>query len=296
MSAPSPPSPASPSPASPSSGSLLSGRVTVRGVELAHDLAGPRLAPGTATPAIPLVWGHGLTSSRALEDAARLVDWDRVRHSTPVLRYDARGHGLSASTDDLDGYHWRALAHDQLALADAVGIGTYVAGGASMGAATALHAAVLAPGRVRGLVLVIPPTAWDTRAAQAAGYELTAELVEAGRIDVLVEGMRTLPVADPLDPDEVRARSEAGLRTADPVRLARVLRGAARADLPPPAELATLDVPALVLAWTGDAGHPISTAERLLDLLPHARLDIASTAAQLATWTDQVTAFVAEVG
>jgi pimeloyl-ACP methyl ester carboxylesterase len=47
-----------------------------------------------------------------------------------------------------------------------------------MGAAVALHAAAQAPERVAGLVLVLPPTAYDTRAAQAADYLAGASLVE----------------------------------------------------------------------------------------------------------------------
>ncbi len=41
----------------------------------------------------------------------------------------------------------------------------FVAGGSSMGCATSIYAALLAPERMKALVLVIPPTAWETRAA-----------------------------------------------------------------------------------------------------------------------------------
>ena len=52
--------------------------------------------------------------------------------------------------------------------ADEQGHARYVLGGVSMGAATALAAAVQQPGRVAGLILALPPTAWDSRPRQAS--------------------------------------------------------------------------------------------------------------------------------
>lgn len=256
--------------------------VVVRGCELAvdHRGSGP-----------DLVWGHGLTSSMASEDELGLFDFDVLRAGRRLLRYDARGHGDSGSTEG--GYHWRDLALDQLALADALGVGDYVAGGASMGCATALHAAVLAPGRIRAVVLVIPPTAWETRAAQAGTYRTMADLVEAGAHELLLEGAAQRPPPDPLA-DEPRwtERFAQLLASTDPVRLARVFRGAATTDLPAPAEIADIRVPTLVLAWTGDPGHPVSTAARLQELMPQAELALATTPAGLTSWTERVHRFL----
>lgn len=261
------------------------GCTTIRRVDLDHDLSGD--GPS-------FVWGHGLTSSRAGEDELGMVDWRRVRDHARVLRYDARGHGLSGSSPEPDGYHWRELAHDQLALADALGIGRYIAGGASMGCATALHAAVIAPERITALVLVIPPTAWETRAGQQQGYELGAQLVEAGQTEALIAGSAGSPPPDPLADEPLwTERFARVVRETEPVRLARIFRGAALTDLPPPEAIAAIDVPTLILPWTGDAGHPMSTAERLLDLLPNATMHAASTRADLDAWTDHVISFLA---
>jgi pimeloyl-ACP methyl ester carboxylesterase len=254
----------------------------VRGIEVSVQSIGDGPA---------LVWGHGLSSSIESEDELGWFDWTTVARSRRVVRYDARGHGHSESTRD--GYHWRDLAFDQLALADALGIADYVAGGASMGAATALHAATVAPERIRALVLVIPPTAWATRALQADAYLLTADLVEAGEIDALLAGAAARPVPDPfIDDPRWHARYAETVRAADPTRLARVFRGAASADLPAPDEIAAITVPTLVLAWTGDPGHPVTTAARLQELIPHAELAVASTPAGMSTWTARVAAFL----
>lgn len=240
-----------------------------------------------------LIWGHGLTSSIASEDALGLIDWSIAAPGHRVVRYDARSHGESESTDGGDDHRWDRLAADQLALADALGIERYVAAGASMGAATALHAAHVAPERIERLVLVIPPTAWETRAEQTSLYATMADLIDAGRTDVLIAGVDQSPAPDPFaDREDWRQRSKDTLRNADPVRLARVMRGAGRGDLPSDRELRTIAVPALILAWTGDPGHPISTAERLVTVLPDARLHVASTADDVTAWSGLVADFI----
>jgi 3-oxoadipate enol-lactonase len=263
-------------------------RATVWGCELAYDLGG-------AGP--DLIWGHGLTSSMDREDARGWIDWSRVRAIRRVLRYDARGHGESESTTELDGYSWANLARDQFALADTLGIGRYVAAGASMGCATALHAAEQDPGRISGLILVIPPTAWATRAAQVGMYRAMADLVEAGDHETLVRDAAQNPPPDPLVDDPTRPTEFAELlATTDPVRLARVLRGAGTADLPDPAAIAAIEVPALILAWTGDPGHPVQTAARLQEVMPHAELALATTPAGMARWTDRIVGFLRDCG
>ena len=58
------------------------------------------------------------------------------------------------------------------------GTGPIDAIGASMGTGTLLHAAVQAPHRFRRLILSAPPTAWESRTAQAGMYEQAASLIE----------------------------------------------------------------------------------------------------------------------
>jgi pimeloyl-ACP methyl ester carboxylesterase len=254
-------------------------------VEIAYEELGAGLPP--------VVWGHGLTSSRAAEDRNQLVDFTALTVLTSVLRYDARGHGESQLSSDLAGYGWAEMARDQLALTDHLGYAQYIACGASLGAATALHAIATAPERIVGLVLVIPPTAWDTRSAQVDLYESMAALVERRGADALARAAAALPPPDPLlgreDWRDGRLRT---LRAADPVRLATVFKGAATADLPSREQIAAIGVPALVLTWSGDTGHPVSTARELGDLIPHAQVSVASTYDEFASWTDRICEFV----
>lgn len=261
----------------------MDGRTTVRNAELAWE----RRGTGPS-----MVWGHGLTSSRAAEDIAGVIDHDVLANSFDVLRYDARGHGESESTPELGGYDWPEMGLDQLDLASELGIGRYIAAGASLGTATALCAAIAAPERIDALVLVIPPTCWATRAEQAGRYELMAGVVEQHGPAALIAGLDAAPIPDPLLDDELRRpRQEAALRAADPERLARAFRGAGGADLPPPNAIASISAPTLILAWTGDSGHPVSSASQLHDLIGGSELHISSTAADYATWTDRIVEF-----
>lgn len=240
-----------------------------------------------------LVWGHGLTSSRkgdqssplaGLLPAAAAAGWR-------CIRYDARGHGTSPAPPDAAQYRWDVLADDMAEVATAAGVGRFVAAGASMGAATALFAALAHPDRVTGLVLVIPPTAWETRAAQGAGYETMAGIAEAKGIDRLVALSRAQPPTTMFG-DEGKARSLENLAAMDPGAFPHVMRGAAASDLPAPETLRSVHVPTLVLSWAHDAGHPVSTGERLAEEIPGAELHVADTPDAVAQWPTTLTEFL----
>ncbi len=263
---------------------LLNNFAHIRGVDLAYEVAGT--GPD-------LVWAHGLTSSRESENQAPLLNWPEL--PARVLRYDVRGHGVSGSSSELSSYSWEALAEDQLALADELGIERYIAAGVSMGCGTALHAAILAPERIAGLVLVIPPTAWETRSAQADQWNLAAQVVEGSGVEPIIAASADIAPPDPFvgNPD-YRIRRETNLRSWDRARLAQVFRGATQADLPPRLGIASIAVPTLILAWSGDPTHPESTAQELNELIPGSALDVAATAADLDGWTELVATFLAQ--
>jgi pimeloyl-ACP methyl ester carboxylesterase len=73
------------------------------------------------------------------------------------------------------------------------------------------------------------------------------------------------------------------------------MRGATEANLPERAALAQIGVPALILAWTGDPIHPVSTAEELAALIPDAELHVASTASDMDDWTAHTNTFLRRV-
>ena len=240
---------------------------------------------------IPFIWGHGLTSSIELEVEFLNLDWASIERHADVIRYDARGHGFSTITTNLDEYSWAHLADDQFALADSLDIALYVAGGASMGAGTALHAAVRSPLRIRGLVLAIPPTAWETRDAQRSLYLDRAQLVSEGKRAEVIAAAKRVPPPDPFGAGW-HDRIERNTLAADQHQMACVLRGAATADFPTREQVSTIAVPTLILAWSGDAGHPVSSAEQLHELIGSSELSVAVTAAEFATWSERIASFI----
>ena len=252
-------------------------RRLVRGVHLLVD------DPGG--DGIPLVWAHGLTSSRALEDAFGLFGWSGL-DGLRVIRYDARGHGGSDGSPDPATYTWPALAEDLLGVMDVVGIRRCAIGGASMGCATAIHVATIMPSRVDRLVLVIPPTAWETRAASRDLNLAGARLVDDVGPRAVVDVLQQQPPLAVLGELGERWRDE-GLRQLlemDRPLLAAIYRGAAASDLPPATVLSSVVAPTLLLAWSGDPTHPVSTARQLADTLPNAQLHVADDLDGIRSW------------
>lgn len=248
------------------------------GAALAYELT------GTGPVFVQL---HGLTSSAWREHRSGLDMTLNLQEAT-VLRYDARGHGSSTGRRQPADYLWSQLGDDLLALLDEVAPGRQVhAAGPSMGSATLLYAACQQPERFTTLTLLVPPTAWSTRQAQAQGYLNSADLVEEEGIGAFIRvGESVLP------PPALAGRQRERVPAVSQELLPSVLRGAAQADLPPLEVLKDLDLPVQILAWTGDHSHPVSTAEKLADTLPNARLGIAETPEDLRSWPARVSRFV----
>lgn len=238
----------------------------------------------------PIVQLHGLTSSRA-HDRVLNLDLGRGLSGTRLLRYDARGHGRSTGRKVPEDYQWESLADDLLRLLDHWFPGERVHGvGPSMGTGTLLHAASREPDRFTGLTLMVPPTAWETRPAQAGNYRAAAALIESVGVEAFLATTRgaTPPPATIGAPETVP--------DVDDALLPWVFRGAALSDLPLPEAVARIHVPTTILAWVDDPGHPLSTAESLAALLPQATLTVARTPGDVETWSGILSQDVARRG
>ncbi|GAA4744369.1 alpha/beta hydrolase [Amnibacterium soli] len=259
--------------------------------DLQLDVDGARIAYEVQEGAGPIVVAlHGLSSSRGSEDAAGFFDWSPVARAGRVLvRYDARGHGRSTGRAEPDDYAWPALAEDLFALLDVVSPDEPVdAIGVSMGVGTLLHAVSRRPERFRRLALVIPPTAWATRAGQGDGYRQMARMAEERGYDALVRAMGAFA---PLPLLEEGGWTVAPPPDIDPAILPAVFRGAAGTDFPAPEVVAEIRQPVLLAPWVGDPGHPVSTAELLHDLLPDSTLALLDTPDELRALGGRIAAF-----
>ncbi|CAN5418955.1 alpha/beta hydrolase [soil metagenome] len=257
----------------------VSDRILTRpGAEVAYSVEG-------SGPIV--VSAHGLSASRAAALAAGMSFDGLSQRGHTLVAYDARGHGQSTGRLIPADYTWLNLSGDLLALIDEVSPDTPVdAVGTSMGCATILCSVIAAPERFRRLVLVIPPTAWETRAMVASGYELQAKLIEEKGIEAFLELTASYP-NPPAMPAELVTRPD----VTDEL-LPTVFRGAALSDFPSPDAIAGIRQPVLILAWVGDPGHPVSTSEKLVALLPRAELLIAQSPEDVAQWVALAGAFL----
>lgn len=238
------------------------------------------------------VWAHGLQSSRAHEDELGLFNWSSLHDVARVVRYDARGHGEAECPHEDRCYRWSTLVDDMLWAAGSEG--PFVAGGACMGAATALYAALRAPRRVQALVIATPPAAWDSRNGQVENYKSAAKLVEARGLPSLVESWRSRPQPPILEHELPHAQdiSLRHLAAMNEKALPAILRGMALSDLPSRDELASLVLPVLILAWDGDPCHPVTTAQALADLLILSEIHVAHDLADVRKWPHIVRDFL----
>jgi 3-oxoadipate enol-lactonase len=137
------------------------------GARLAYEVTGDG-------PAVVLVHGFGLDRRM----------WDpQAEHLAPrfrVVRYDCRGFGASGPFDPAVPY---THADDLVALLDHLALADAVLAGLSFGGRVALQAALAAPARVRGLVLldaVLDGVPWDDESA--AALDEVARQVRAGGV------------------------------------------------------------------------------------------------------------------
>ena len=266
----------------------LSTQLTTQVRLMQHMAAAATCAAVPLQPAyVPIIAGHGL-GPRNPKTKTHVGDtWVTLLNDTVAtlevglqplcISYTARGHGESHGWEDTAGsnptqFTWRALSGDMVAVADYYNVPRFVAAGSSMGGATALFAAAMHPGRVAGLVMIRPPTAWASRLARRKFLLSSAAKCAA---------------------------EEAG--TGERYHL--VLQGAALADLPDPSaataeesEYTAIRCPVLLLTVEGDDSHPVSTAQTLHALLPQSTLHVAPTAeAAVVAWPAIIRDFLATV-
>lgn len=181
-----------------------------------------------------------------------------------VVTLDPLGHGRSDRPGDPMAYSTTAFGEQVIALLDHLGAERAVLGGTSLGANAVLEAAVLAPERVRGLLLEMPVL--DN--AVEAGILAFSPLLFVSRFAPLaVTGVRLLSRAVPRR--LVPFRAGIGLDTLDqrPAAMAAIVHGVFFGRLAPPTqERSRIDVPVLVV------GRGSADAALLADEIPGARL------------------------
>lgn len=240
-----------------------------------------------SSSALRLILGHGLGAKNPAATGYDNDQWIKLVGENAIVSgllpiiYTARGHKgsegwqESALQGDLDQFTWNRLSLDMFSLArDYFRLDSFVVGGSSMGSATALFCVMNnPPHHFKGLVLIRPPTAWETRKA---------------RKKFLISSARKCQ----------QRNEEAGL-VDDTAHL--VLEGAANADLPRTnGDLSmTYDkilCPTLILAVRNDDAHPLETATQLHAVIAGSEMHVADSLDQArANWPALIQAFTAQL-
>lgn len=223
----------------------------VNGAEIAYD------DTGGDGPAVIL--GHGFLMDRsmfepqveALRDEYRMITWDE--------------RGFGDTEYDGEPFSYWDSASDCLGLLDHLGIDRAVVGGMSQGGFLSLRAALLAPERVRGLILL------NTQAG-----------TEDPDVIPLYQGMIDAWVAD--GPSDELAGTTASIILTDPALSKAWItkwQDRPRETLGQPGttlltrdsiedRLGEITAPALVVHGTADAAIAVADAERLVAEIPNA--------------------------
>jgi pimeloyl-ACP methyl ester carboxylesterase len=262
------------------------------------ERSGVRLAGEELGNGPPVVLLHGLTATRryVVMGSAALP-----RSGHRVISYDARGHGESSPAPEPTAYGYRDLTADLLAVLDQLGVERAVLVGASMGAHTALAAALEHPRRVAGLVVITPgydPDTHDDPSSLARWDRLSAGLRDGG-----VEGFLAAYGEPEVPPawreTVVRAIRQRLASHRHPEAVADALSAVPRsrpfASLD---ELEALDVPAIVVGSRDEAdpGHPLVLAQAYSRVLRRARLAVEDAGHSPLAWQGgQVSRLAAEV-
>lgn len=205
---------------------------------------------GGAGPAVIL--GHGFLMDHemfapqvaALRDEYRVITWDE------------RGFGLT----EFDGQpftYWDSAA-DCLALMTHLGIERAVVGGMSQGGFLSLRAALTAPQRVRGLILLDTAAALDAPEVLAANQGMVDMWLAVGPVDDLAGAVAAIIIDDEVENGTWVAKWQARDKAlmAEPARCLLT-----RDDVS--SRLAEITCPALVVHGTSDTAITMEHAEAM---------------------------------
>ncbi len=231
---------------------------------------------GSGPPDAPaLVMLHGFTGSTS--SWAKFMETWRDQFTTVAI--DAMGHGQSSTPRDPNRYTMPNVVADTLEVLNTLNITQCFLAGYSMGGRMALHIALNAPQRIKGLILESATPGIRTEAektARLASDEKWAALLEKEGIAAFVNHWEQLPLFSTqrhLSTEVLQAQRERRLANS-PKGLAASLRGAGTAAQDNQWDrLPSLAMPTLLMA--GELDTKFTTiAREMYPLIPNARLEI----------------------
>ena len=254
-----------------------------------HKLSYSEYGEGPRT----IVLLHGLLLSKRMHAPLARDLAERGNH---VVTLDLLGHGRSDRPTEMWNYGMPYFARQVVALLDHLGIDEAVLLGTSLGANVALETAVLAPERLRGMVIEMPVL---DNALLGCALAFTPLMVGLTLGEPLARGLSRLTRLIPND--RLPFLLDIGLGTVqqDPKPSAGVLQGLFFQRVAPPREeRREIQTQALVIGHRRDPVHPFSDSGMLVDELPNGRILEADSILELRIaperLTDEIGEFVDE--
>jgi len=190
---------------------------------------------------------------------------------------DARGHGDSQKFERVADYTYARKGEDMILWLDALGIESAVWGGASMGGALSLWAAVHAPERVRAVISISGPP-YAPPASDVHWWTEHRALVEAGRFDEYFDANIRLRLGEEALA-RLKSRPERYAETVGRLRshtvasfLALLDETYSRSDWLE--DCRSIRCPVLVIGGTEDHFPSIAQSRRIAEAIPGARLHV----------------------
>jgi len=250
----------------------------------------------------PIVWIHG----GSIEDSAMMTaDLEPFFGAWRVLLPDTRGHGLSSKFERPEDYTYPRKGDDILLWLDALGVERAVWGGASMGAALSLWAAIHAPARVRAVISISGPP-YTPLDEDKAWWRAHRPLVEAGKFAEYFDANVRLRSGEAALA-RFKARPERYAETIERLRthsiaslLALLDETYARGDWL--ADCARIRCPVLVIAGSEDHFPTVAMSRRVAETIPGARLAVIPGGGHFPNRTHraevqaEIARFLAEIG
>ena len=243
---------------------------------------------GTGPRVVVLTHGILLDSRMNRRLAADLAD-----RGMRVVLLDLPGHGRSEKPRHASAHRMDSYAGRVLAVLDELGVDQAAVGGVSLGANVALQVAVMAPERVRALVVEMPVLEWATPGAAMVFLPLLLGVHYAAPVVRLVAS-----IAGHLPETGIGALDAfTGTLRLQPEEAAAVLHGMLVGPITPTYEQRhAITAPTLVIGHKIDFIHPFTDADHLTRQLPNARLLEAHSIVELRTrparLTEEIAAFL----
>jgi len=260
------------------------GELESEGLRLYYEVhgAGPRL----------LVFTHGVLLDSRMN---RRLAADLAERGFKVALLDLPGHGRSDKPRHASAHRMDSYARHVVKLIETLGAEQAAVGGVSLGANVSLQAAVIAPERVRALVVEMPVLEWAVPGAAMVFLPLLLGVHYASPVVRQVARMaRHIP-------ETGIGSLDAALATLryEPEEAAAVLHGMLVGPITPTYEQRhAITAPTLVVGHKIDFIHPFTDADHLTRQLPKARLLEAHSIMELRTaparLTEQIADFLAD--